>query len=648
MAEKNLKEVLCEIRDTYGMDILTNGKRLIAVFRDLSQVKKDQRMLRYFVEAGGHTALLGAGNLSPAMQQARLQQTIRKLCTEMLVSDEAAQTVCNAFWTAAYGKPAIQQKSQIRCVAEKKVSAPVQHCGAPVKVTVEIDPDLEILGNTVVSYKGTREYVQIPEGITCIGESAFEKNQTIRRLKLPESLQHIGVRAFISTGIREIIFPKSLQTIAREAFSQTSLQCIVLPPEIKQIDSWAFSECKQLKKLEFTHMPNKLHSFAFSGCKQLEEVIIPEGTERVDLDIFDKPENLARIYIPDSVMHLNYFFSANSTSRIEVIASEKWIADNRNFFQSNPNYIPVPSKTGQKSKGNSKNNKAKELYNLALHYYNKTTHPDSGSLALQYCTQAAQMEYADAQNMLGTIYDRGFVRENQVLVEKNEETAIRYYLAAAASGHSGAQLNAARCYNNQKNYSEAVYWARKAASLGNPEAESSLAFHLKCLHTDESLAEALEIYLKHAQMDSFHYHDKVAEFYENGWGTPRNLLQAARWKQCFWWDGTPEGDAKALCSVGKDYYQFAHGDQDRLSLAFAYFMESAKLGSAEGQFMLGVFYKNGYGVAADLQEAAKWYRNAAEKNHETACEVLSEMYAKGLGVPWNPIEARKWKKKAGY
>ena len=107
MKEKSMEEVLREIVDSCGMDILADGKRLVAAFCDLSDVKKDQRMLRYFVEAGGNTALYDARNLSPAMNQTRLQQTINKMCTEMLISEEAARQVCTAFCNAVSGSTTV-------------------------------------------------------------------------------------------------------------------------------------------------------------------------------------------------------------------------------------------------------------------------------------------------------------------------------------------------------------------------------------------------------------------------------------------------------------------------------------------------------------------------------------------------------------
>ena len=48
-------------------------------------------------------------------------------------------------------------------------------------------------------------------------------------------------------------------------------------------------------------------------------------------------------------------------------------------------------------------------------------------------------------------------------------------------------------------------------------------------------------------------------------------------------------------------------------------------GDAEAQFQLGECYETGDTVDKDLQQAAKWYRMAAEQGHEPAKEALARL-----------------------
>lgn len=137
--ENNMETVLTRIRSEFGLRTMANGKTLISIFCDLSQVKQDQRLLRYLVEVDGHKALLEMEKLSPAMQQTRFQQTVNKLCTEMLVSEEAARQVCTAFCNAVSGSTTvftIQQTQEKESVPKKETTGteePVKAGKTPVR-----------------------------------------------------------------------------------------------------------------------------------------------------------------------------------------------------------------------------------------------------------------------------------------------------------------------------------------------------------------------------------------------------------------------------------------------------------------------------------------------------------------------------------
>lgn len=71
---------------------------------------------------------------------------------------------------------------------------------------------------------------------------------------------------------------------------------------------------------------------------------------------------------------------------------------------------------------------------------------------------------------------------------------------------------------------------------------------------------------------------------------------------------------------------------------------AAEKGDREAQFLLGVQYKAGDGLARDRAEAAKWLRKAAEAGHAEAQYALGELYAEAApedGLA-DPVEAAKW------
>ncbi len=61
---------------------------------------------------------------------------------------------------------------------------------------------------------------------------------------------------------------------------------------------------------------------------------------------------------------------------------------------------------------------------------------------------------------------------------------------------------------------------------------------------------------------------------------------------------------------------------------------------ASAQFYEGDRYAKG--IQKSYQQAANWYRRAADQGHREAQTSLGNLYASGKGVPQDFIEAHKW------
>jgi hypothetical protein len=58
--------------------------------------------------------------------------------------------------------------------------------------------------------------------------------------------------------------------------------------------------------------------------------------------------------------------------------------------------------------------------------------------------------------------------------------------------------------------------------------------------------------------------------------------------------------------------------------------------------VLGEIYMYGEGISQDFDEAAKWFRLAAEQHHHRAQFMLGVLYWSGDGVPQDYDKAVKW------
>ena len=108
-----------------------------------------------------------------------------------------------------------------------------------------------------------------------------------------------------------------------------------------------------------------------------------------------------------------------------------------------------------------------------------------------------------------------------------------------------------------------------------------------------------------------------------------------------------KGDAEAQYMLGIRYYNGIGVAKDQAQ-AVSWWRKAAAQGDTNAQFNLGFCYTYGEGVAKDHVEAAKWYRKAADQGHTKAQDKLGYCYAAGEGVEKNEAQALKWFRKASH
>lgn len=113
-APKNLTDALVLIAERYGMDILKDGHRTIALFLDLAPgLRREKTMLSYLVQVDGHTSLLKGLAAAPAEQTILLGKAASRMVDTCLISQTLAEEICRSFWLAIGGRPAEQTASLI-------------------------------------------------------------------------------------------------------------------------------------------------------------------------------------------------------------------------------------------------------------------------------------------------------------------------------------------------------------------------------------------------------------------------------------------------------------------------------------------------------------------------------------------------------
>lgn len=126
--------------------------------------------------------------------------------------------------------------------------------------------------------------VTVPAGIKSFGRDVFASCEKLQSVTLSEGLQKIGSGMFHGcTSLKTVHIPSTVKSIGSFAFSETGLTGITIPASVKEIASYAFSGCGKLKTIAFRGDAPKMESTVFDSTPDGGSVqaiaYYPEGND---------------------------------------------------------------------------------------------------------------------------------------------------------------------------------------------------------------------------------------------------------------------------------------------------------------------------------------------------------------------------------
>ena len=189
----------------------------------------------------------------------------------------------------------------------------------------------EMYDNPQFAYNDDITSVVIEEGVTSIGEDAFNDCDGIISVELPESMVVIASYAFSGcSNMKNIHLPDGILRIGSNAFNSCrSLEKIVLPQNLKELSGYIFSSCSSLTSVQVPEGIKKIGTNAFNWCSSMTSVALPESLTKIESGAFSYCSALASVTIPESVTDIgdSAFLECSGLTSVTIPANTSRIGE---------------------------------------------------------------------------------------------------------------------------------------------------------------------------------------------------------------------------------------------------------------------------------------------------------------------------------
>lgn len=145
------------------------------------------------------------------------------------------------------------------------------------------------------------------EGVTSIGEHAFESITFPDELIIPNSVKEIKDWAFADSFLKKVTLPGKLEKLGSETFYEASeLEEIIIQEGVESLPKNFCSNCERLKKVVLPRSLKELGERAFKSCNKIEEIDL-SNVEKIGESCFDSCKKLKNVVLSKNLQSIGEY-----------------------------------------------------------------------------------------------------------------------------------------------------------------------------------------------------------------------------------------------------------------------------------------------------------------------------------------------------
>ncbi len=196
-------------------------------------------------------------------------------------------------------------------------------CDARHLRSVKLPPSVEKMGIEVFAYS-TLESITIPVGnLTELGTNSFRGCEKLKEVSIPSTVKAIGQFAFRGCiELSRIMLNEGLESIGYGAFHWCcALNSIDIPSTVRLLNDNAFSFCFRLTSLKLGVGVKRIGNYCFEHCIRLREISLPEGLREIGEGAF-RMAGITEIKIPERIHEISASCFQDSKIRKVILPSQ--------------------------------------------------------------------------------------------------------------------------------------------------------------------------------------------------------------------------------------------------------------------------------------------------------------------------------------